>query len=394
MSDERDGFDVQLARTLARTGAVPADACPDAELLAAWIDGSLDDEQRRACTIHAASCLRCQSVAALADSSDSPSGVMPGTVVERAPTPARVLPFRWRRLLWTAAPLSAAASLVLTVWIARSAREVDPISRETRVGSERTDAPVAESRAPGPSVNAPPSPRAGEAQPPPLGQSRRAEPERQAKEDVARERSKPSNDKITATPETTSDMASAHMRGAAPEMPRAPAPAAPAAAARDEVKQELPKPMAGPAPPPVQSVPAEEMASASDRRDQAIASARSRAFAPPPLFAAPSGRVAWRLEPQGRIVRAPRQQPEEEAAVTGDDLVTGVALSDEIAWVVGRKGAIWRTTDGLAWNRVSAPSAENFVRVHAQGPGAATVVTDTGRTYVTTDGGRTWTLQR
>ncbi|MDH4065919.1 MAG: hypothetical protein OEW19_16085, partial [Acidobacteriota bacterium] len=88
-----------------RSDVAPGDACLDAETLAAWAEGGLDDRARATAEAHAAGCARCQALVA--------------TIVrtEPEPTPA-VGPSLWDRLgfRWLV-PLTAAAAAVL-LWIA------------------------------------------------------------------------------------------------------------------------------------------------------------------------------------------------------------------------------------------------------------------------------------
>src|SRR5208283_277021 len=69
-SDDRDQqFDRALARHL--RGASPEEACPDAEILAAYHERSLSLEEMAHWKTHIASCSRCQETLALLEQSDS-----------------------------------------------------------------------------------------------------------------------------------------------------------------------------------------------------------------------------------------------------------------------------------------------------------------------------------
>ena len=62
-----------------------------------------------------------------------------------------------------------------------------------------------------------------------------------------------------------------------------------------------------------------------------------------------------------------------------------------MCWLVGRAGAVLRSTDGgRQWQRVAFPEAEDLVAVRASSALAATVDLAGGRRLGTTDGGRTW----
>ena len=128
------GFDAHLARALAGTTPAEAEACPDAEVLAGWLDGTLDAATLQACEAHAASCTRCQAVLATVARAESfssrpiPAREAPPMAADRLPS--RIVPFRWRRLAWVAGPVALAASVLLAVWIARPPTDQGPGTTE------------------------------------------------------------------------------------------------------------------------------------------------------------------------------------------------------------------------------------------------------------------------
>jgi photosystem II stability/assembly factor-like uncharacterized protein len=101
--------------------------------------------------------------------------------------------------------------------------------------------------------------------------------------------------------------------------------------------------------------------------------------------------VSWLLASDGRILRGEAGLAAEQVAATGSTLRAGSAVSDLVAWAVGDRGAIWRTTDGRRWTPVTAPSVADLVAVAATSEDAATITTATGGRFETTDGGRSWT---
>jgi photosystem II stability/assembly factor-like uncharacterized protein len=70
--------------------------------------------------------------------------------------------------------------------------------------------------------------------------------------------------------------------------------------------------------------------------------------------------------------------------------VSGTAVSDTVAWAIGREGVVWRTTDGATWMPVSRPAAVDLISIVATSEHEAVVTTAGGRTFHTADGGRTW----
>jgi photosystem II stability/assembly factor-like uncharacterized protein len=71
-------------------------------------------------------------------------------------------------------------------------------------------------------------------------------------------------------------------------------------------------------------------------------------------------------------------------------LTTGVSPAPSIAWIVGRSGAVYVTTDGLRFVRVTFPESIDLVSVTATDARHATVMAADGRSFRTEDGGVTW----
>lgn len=152
-------------------------------------------------------------------------------------------------------------------------------------------------------------------------------------------------------------------------------------------------PVAEPAAPPAAAaapVP-QAMAEFKDERPQVLA--RSAQLSG--VVLSPDPAVRWRL--RGSVVeRTTDGGVNWVAQNTGMDteLLAGASPSREVAWIVGRRGTVLRSTDGMTWDRLPFPErAVDLVAVTAEDAGRATVTTSDGRTYVTSDGGRTWSLQ-
>jgi hypothetical protein len=132
------------------------------------------------------------------------------------------------------------------------------------------------------------------------------------------------------------------------------------------------------------------------RRD-AAASAESLSFrSGAALFEirTPDPAVRWRVV-DGRLVQrsldAGATWVDQYRADEGVALTAGVAPSTTACWIVGRAGAIIRTIDGRAWQRVRFPESLDFTAVVAGDARTATVTAADGRQFATTDGGTTWT---
>lgn len=117
----------------------------------------------------------------------------------------------------------------------------------------------------------------------------------------------------------------------------------------------------------------------------------------------PSGRVLWRLGSGGRIERSNNAggawslQP----SPSTQEWITGAAVSDTTCWIVGRNGAIARTTDGEHWEKIAPPSAPtdasgklpDWISVTASDAQTATITASDQRRFTTRDGGKTWQTQ-
>jgi photosystem II stability/assembly factor-like uncharacterized protein len=114
-------------------------------------------------------------------------------------------------------------------------------------------------------------------------------------------------------------------------------------------------------------------------------------------FTSPTGGATWRLGDAGSIERSTdggRSWQPQPSGVS-EDLIAGSAMSDQVAWVVGRNRVILRTIDGQRWERIPPPMdpTAQWSVIAAHDAMSATVIADDFRRFVTTDGGQTWTLE-
>jgi photosystem II stability/assembly factor-like uncharacterized protein len=113
-------------------------------------------------------------------------------------------------------------------------------------------------------------------------------------------------------------------------------------------------------------------------------------------LSSPSGNVSWRIGAGGQIQRSldHSQTWQPQASGIANDLLAGVALSDKVAWIVGRAGAILRTTDGQHWQRIASPNpAADWTAIQATSAQHATITAADQRRFVTDDAGQTWNQQ-
>jgi photosystem II stability/assembly factor-like uncharacterized protein len=68
----------------------------------------------------------------------------------------------------------------------------------------------------------------------------------------------------------------------------------------------------------------------------------------------------------------------------------GAAPSSTTLWLVGRKGLVERTIDGRTFQRVTFPETTDLSAVQATSADTATITTADGRSFGTTDGGKSW----
>ncbi len=340
----------------ARAGADPEGPCLDAEVLAAWADGSLTAAEREVAEVHAADCDRCLAVLAALGTTTPPPSV---------PVGPRWFPARWL------VPVATAA-VAITAWVVIPAPQ-DPATQATApsasVGSDtpKPAAPAAQQekdtarQAPADAFEdkavspRPLSPSAEQ-----LQKRRKAESQQLLRKDVpaeTRERAAKADERTSAD------------RAAPSPTPRAAA-APPAANA--------------PAPP-----------ARFEARDATSDAAALAATQVAKVIASPDARTQWRIagasvERSTDAGRTWRAQP----TGTTVELLAGACPATSVCWIVGRRGTVLLSTDGDTWRRLAFPeTAIDLVGVTASDASAATVTTVDGRSYRTADGGRTWALQ-
>lgn len=151
-------------------------------------------------------------------------------------------------------------------------------------------------------------------------------------------------------------------------------------------------PPAEPTAPPTAAAPAAQpVPELKDERPQLFARSAQLSGA----ILSPDPNVRWRL--RGSVVERTTDGgvtwvAQEDGVDT--ELLAGASPARDVAWIVGRRGTILLTTDGTTWERLPFPeNAGDLVAITARDASHATVTAGDGRTYVTSDGGRTWSLQ-
>jgi photosystem II stability/assembly factor-like uncharacterized protein len=115
----------------------------------------------------------------------------------------------------------------------------------------------------------------------------------------------------------------------------------------------------------------------------------------PHLIPAPGGNVIWRVGDRGMIEYSSDGGAKWKRQSSGVSVAlnAGTAPSAAVCWVVGRGGAILRTVDGGAhWMKVASPVSADLSVIQAPDALHATIWDlASGMTYVTSDGGVSWT---
>jgi hypothetical protein len=118
---------------------------------------------------------------------------------------------------------------------------------------------------------------------------------------------------------------------------------------------------------------------------------------------APSGSALWRAGKGGIIeysANAGRDWVSQKSP-SQEDWIAGAAVSGSVCWLVGRNGAIARTTDGARWERIAPPGQAaatagklaDWSAITARDAQTATIAATDGRKFATADGGKIWQLQ-
>src|SRR5262245_14080545 len=362
-----------------RAAGEPSDQCLDADTLAAWIDGDLKGADVAAAEAHVSSCARCQSMIA--------------ALVRATPAAARTVPW-WRRgwVIGSLVPLTAGA-MAIAIWIATPGvtRAPQPMRADTRV-QQQAGVPPGERAAasgPAPAVEAEKRVAIAPQQPAALADRNSAVNRLEAPEAAdARARDAAAQKEIAAPLAARAEPA-APPPAAAPTAP--PPAAAPTAANASSQGAGVSAAAAAPLPP----IAAPEAARQAFGARNAIVSdqALARHSVTPVVVASPNPSIRWRIGAAGSIERSGNGGTTWSAASSGvtEDLTAGAAPSPVVCWIVGRRGTVLLSIDGLQWRRLAFPDTVDLAAVQAADASNATVTAADNRRFRTADGGQTWT---
>jgi hypothetical protein len=427
--------------------------CPDAEVMAAYHEASLDSNEMSRCEEHFAGCARCRKIlTVLAASDDTPLAATEvanlGKLVAATQLPrpedsqrtASPIPIKsaWKTR-WLAPALGIAA--VLAMWFA--VKPPWPSPQETSTTTMIAQAPRSEPPQNAPNFSMPEFSKAA-----PRGKSDldsgslkdKASPRNEVSDfgtdRLSKSRSAKDNAAAPAAPVPSAGLdaiqsevhqsegqlqsepgASGAVKPASP----APAPSLQAEARRDATPMQAPRAAA-------QSgglngnEPAKESADAAESKASKTLKRELTPYEPPLngraytalaplatsgqsniLLRAPQGLIVWRVGRAGIIERSAdgggtwtaQKSPAQQ------DWVAGAAVSNKICWIVGRNGAIARTTDGEHWEKIQSPAAAgdtsgklpDWTGVTASDAQTAVITATDQRRFSTRDGGKTWQSQ-
>jgi len=392
---QRDAETDRLLRAVLQTG-VHHDACPDANMLAAFAEGALAAPERDDLETHFAECHRCQeALAFIARTWTAPDAALP------------VASARWRffRPRWLV-PLAAAAILVMYVAVRPviapyfppatigPASEVAQTAAPVQVMADARPATPAESTPPPAAAQAiadtrPMASKSIASTPDAKGSG---QPAARSAEKAMLAAAKPSADiaapvggiaapTATASPDRAVAMAK--------DVRREVLPAAPPAAGAGALPRTAISESVVVSPPAVTTQAASVSGGDAARQQFAMKANESIAL---PEVASPDGAAAWVIGPGGRLSRSTDRGVTWRTQVSGVsvELLAGSAPSAVVCWMVGTAGTVIVTTDGTRWSRVAFPERVDLVAVEASDARVATVTTRDGRRFATRDAGTTW----
>ena len=385
-TDQRDQSIDRLLRRLEPGADLPAtDTCVDAEMLAAWMDGSLSGDALDRAEHHAAGCARCQAMLA------SMARTTPKTEAAARPW-WRMLPAKW------VVPIAAAAT-ALVVWVSVDRQPKAVVGPVTTGQTARASEPVApptaladaQERSEGAGQNARLArekdafARRAKAEAPTDGRAQR------------KSLSGPVAGGAVARQTTDALGPSLQARSGNAASVASPAAATPAPAAPPPTTQAMPN---------ATPVPAAEPSDARRIAETVTA---------PPESAAKEMRIAGRAADvaafaTGVEIRRRNRHSDggcrlpatiqrstdrgvtwkPQVAPAGIVLTAGSSPARDVCWIVGRAGAVLLSTDGTTWQLRPFPEAVNLTAVRASDAKTAVVTTSDGRQFSTTDGGATW----
>jgi hypothetical protein len=346
--------------------------CVDVDTLAAWADGAMSGADRAAFEDHAAGCARCQALLAAMARTEAPPS---------APAWWRRSPSAWLLPLATAAAVVGAVVIVDLSVPGRPASAPTAVVRSEPSAADRQLPPAA---APAAGM----APRADGRLPlsstaPAMPSATPRHPERAAID------AQPSQAPAARRPKSEAVASAAVTRERSPVEPQA----KDAAAQLAPVAAAPPAVPAAPAPPPPPSALRDEATRAETAR-AAVAPMLKAAAPVPILIGSPDRDVQWRIV-SGVVEHTADGGVTWQVQPLGitSSIRAGSAPTARVCWLAGAGGVVLRTTDGATWIRIAFHEAADLIAIQASDAMHASVTAQSGVTFVTSDGGKTWIRQ-
>jgi putative zinc finger protein len=354
-----DSFDRLIGRTIRRTADQSAH-CPEPDLLAAYLDGTLTALERTGVERHAADCPRCAlTIAAVVRIEDESREVR-----------QRHARSWWPHLTWIV-PASAAA-IVAALYVATPSRL--STTPEPRVERAAETAPAPDDKAEG---------AAAPAELQRVAPSVAAKPDARAR--VPQRRS---------TPRTSEPIPPSAMAKTAPAEGAMPTAANEGLRRADADQIGVGGTMQQRAPAAPETAAAEESTAESAQESKVN---RARAFDAAVkqqaalTLLAPGGRVQYRV--LGSAIERTSDGAltwTRDYAAAPEDLTMGRAVSEDACWLASASGHVLRRADAGSWIDVSPSPSVRIMRFDAATSRDATLVGFDGSVLHTDDGGRSW----
>jgi cytoskeletal protein RodZ len=391
-------IDKLLARRLSARLRDEGKDCPDAEILAAYVERTLSPGERQACETHLVACRFCQDqVAELARLNESDE-------MEEAARPVRAKP----KTVWFRWALAAPALVALVIAGLWQTGELQQFLKQEEPAT----------------VQAPPSPAPSEANQPRRVAGAKEPAGNELSGAAALKQETPRESEATKSAPRISVYGSPGSsvevkpgEGVGPGYGAGVGSGAAAGVAADERQAVAQAGVPGAAPPAAPSAAPEQKAESVlalhdkdqiQRADRIETAARKAAPVQGQSEAAAqlekgrdSGvefhgfiqeRRTWRVGSGGVIQKAaPDGSWEIRPSGVKVDLFGISFANSKVGWAVGQGGTVLRTTDGGdTWTRMPNPTSEDLVRVGAISETKVNVITRSGQTLQSADGGNSW----
>jgi hypothetical protein len=385
-SPDRDRVAAEMLRRSLAQDPGSGLVCPDAEIVAAYCECSLDPEETARFELHLSQCARCrEQVAAMSRAGE----IAVSDEAESSRASSGIWGWRWL------APV-AAVLILGAVWAIRRPSLPGTSPRSPSAILQSKEAPPisplgAGSNLPASSAAAPRKKAEPGSNPSALGES--------ANNEVAQNQTDAMKDRESNPLEKT------HGGIGSDSLARDSAGVTAPARMQSPIARPAPGPLARPAGAPSSgasdnlTAQAEVSGNSEDLKAKQLSGpAKVSHFAAENkvvtglLIPTPDPQILWRLRDAGYIERSidggatwHGQLPRPNAS-----LLAGSAPSEQVCWVVGKGGMILLTEDATTWTKMPPPVAADLVAVMAKDARTVKVTLADGREFSTVDAGKNW----